>query len=59
MTTMMARGRGVASGIVQAVEEEVDGVIAAVASSEGTLRILKKREWKIWNTLDCKEFLYK
>ena len=59
VTTMMARGRGVASGIVQAVEEEVDGVIAAVASSEGTLRILKKREWKIWNTLDCKEFLYR
>ena len=59
VTTMMARGRGVASGIVQAVEEEVDGVIATVASSEGTLRILKKREWKIWNTLDCKEFLYR
>ena len=59
VTTMMVRGRGVASGIVQAVEEEVDGVIAAVASSEGTLRILKKREWKIWNTLDCKEFLYR
>ena len=59
VTTMMARGRGVASGIVQAVEEEVDGVLAAVASSEGTLRILKKREWKIWNTLDCKEFLYR
>ena len=59
VTTMMARGRGVASGIVQAVEEEVDGVIAVVASSEGTLRILKKREWKIWNTLDCKEFLYR
>ena len=59
VTTMMARGRGVASGIVQAVEEEVDGVIAAVASSEGTHRILKKREWKIWNTLDCKEFLYR
>ena len=58
VTTMMARGRGVASGIVQAVEEEVDGVIAVVASSEGTLRILKKRDWKIWNTLDCKEFLY-
>ena len=59
VTTMMARGRGVASGIVQAVEEEVDGVIAVVASSEGTLRILKKRDWKIWNTLDCKEFLYR
>ena len=59
VTTMMARGRGVASGIVQAVEEEVDGVIAAVASSEGTLRILKKREWKILNTLDCQEFLYR
>ena len=59
VTTMMARGRGVASGIVQAVEEEVDGVIAAVASSEGTLRILKSRKWKIWNTLDCKEFLYR
>ena len=59
VTTMMARGRGVASGIVQAVEEDVDGVIAAVASSKGTLRILKKREWKIWNTLDCKEFLYR
>ena len=59
VTTMMARGRGVASGIVQAVEEDVDSVIAAVASSEGTLRILKKREWKIWNTLDCKEFLYR
>ena len=57
VTTMMARGRGVASGIVQA--KEVDGVIAAVASSEGTLRILKKREWKILNTLDCQEFLYR
>ena len=59
VTTTMARGRGVASGIVQAVEGKVEGVIASVASSEGTDIILRRRGWKAWNTLDCSQFVFR
>jgi hypothetical protein len=59
VTTNMARGKGVASGIVQAVEGEVEGVMASVASSEGTDRILRRRGWKAWNTLDCSQFEFR
>ena len=60
VTTIMARGRGVAGGIVKAVEEAVEqGVIAAVASSVGTERILRRRGWQVWNTLDCSQFVFR
>ena len=59
VTTSQSRGKGVARGIVHAVEDVEEGVIAAVASSEGTARILRRRDWQVWNTLDCSQFVFR
>ena len=58
VTKMNARGRGLAYAIVAAIENYADGVIAAVATSKATERILMRREWRLWKTINSLEFSY-